>query len=104
MTFSYTPGASVSLLSNVTDWSGRVCTLQYDSNRNLTTFTSPLGCTDKYYYANAGASVSMLNAIEDPRGYRTTYMYDNWSWVRQVGLSVGGAAWQLTFMFRLCER
>src|SRR5206468_3847584 len=50
VTFSYIAGTGTSLLESVQDWGGRRWTFQYDSNRNLTTLTSPLGCVSKYSY------------------------------------------------------
>ena len=75
VTFSYVSGASASLLNSVQDWSGRLWTFQYDANNSMTTEMSPLGCTTKYIYGTTGMGVPILNAIEDARGFRTTYSY-----------------------------
>ena len=77
VTFTY--GASsgaTSLMRSVQDWSGRIWTLQYDASRNLTTLSTPLGCTTKYGYETSGTGQSLMKTIEDPRGYITRYGYD----------------------------
>ena len=96
LTLTYQPATgATSLLNAVQDWGGRITTLQYDANRQLTTMTTPLGCMTKYAYAHAGASEDMLNVIEDSRGYATTYMYDTHNRVTTV--AAGSGIWTNTY-------
>lgn len=96
VSFVYAASTGTSLLSSVEDWGNRRWTFQYDTDRRLTTLTTPLGCTTKYAYAKAGTgTVTMLNTIEDPRGYVTTYMYD--SSRRVVSMMAGSALWTWTY-------
>ncbi|MCW5941952.1 MAG: RHS repeat protein [Fimbriimonadaceae bacterium] len=93
VTFGYADGGSpCSLLSYVEDWGGRRWTFQYDSGRQLTTLTTPIGCVTKYGYSLAGTgSHTMLHTIEDPRGYRTTYLYN--ASRRVASMAAGSAIW-----------
>ncbi len=94
VTFTYAASTTTSLLSSVQDWGGRFWTFQYDSNRQLTTFTTPLGCQTGYSYATF-SSVDLLNVITDPRGYSTIYNYD--SHQRVTTMSMGTAVWTYTY-------
>src|SRR5207253_1596201 len=66
-------------------------TFQYDTNRLLTTMTSPIGCTTKFTYASSSGG---LASIEDPRGYVTSYTYTGNN-VRTMAL--GAAVWTYTY-------
>jgi YD repeat-containing protein len=53
VTFAYTAGGSpTSLLDHIEDWGGRRWTMMYDGSRQLTTLTTPLGCTTKNSYTS----------------------------------------------------
>lgn len=91
VSFVYATGSPTSLLSAVQDWGGRRWTFQYDSQRYLTTITSPQGCMTGYQYSLAGGPVTLLSQITDPRGYATSYLYD--SRRRAVTMTAGGANW-----------
>ena len=95
VTFNYSTGTPTSLLSSIVDWSGRTWTLAYDASRYLTSFQTPLGCTTQYTYDNAGSSSKKLHAIDDPRGYRTIYMYDTSD--RVVSMGAGTAVWTWSY-------
>lgn len=95
VTFNYVPGTPVSLLSYVEDWANRRTTFQYDDASYCTTMISPLGCTTKYIYSTAGGGKTLIHAIEDPRGYRTTYMYDSQN--RVVSMAAGTGQWSWSF-------
>jgi len=96
LTLTYQPATGpTSLVNAVQDWGGRIITFQYDTNRQLTTMTTPLGCSTKYAYAHAGASEDMLNVIEDSRGFATTYMYDGHNRVTTV--AAGSGIWTNTY-------
>lgn len=97
LTLAYIAGPSVSLVNSIEDWSGRRWTMLYDAQGFLTTFTTPLGCTTKYVYslAGAGAGNTMVHAIEDPRGYVTTYLYN--ANRRVVSMAAGSAIWSYLY-------
>src|SRR5579871_75555 len=50
LSLAYVAGNPTSLLSSVEDWGGRILSFQYDTNRNLTTMTAPIGCQTAYAY------------------------------------------------------
>ncbi len=83
------------LVQNVQDWSGRSWTYLYDTNKNLTTYTTPLGCSTQYSYIAAGSGVSLLSSITDPRGFLTTYSYD--SLLRVVSMAQGNGIWTYSY-------
>ncbi|MBC8066381.1 MAG: RHS repeat protein [Chlorobia bacterium] len=98
VTFGYTAGShtygtgfKVSLVSYIEDFASRRWTFQYDNNDYLTTLISALGCTTKFVYGFAGSPATVVHAIEDPRGYVTTYFYD--SYRRVVSMVAGSAVW-----------
>ena len=90
-TFGYVPSTGYSLLNYVEDWGNRRTTLQYDSERRLTTLTTPLGCITKYFYNLS--TPHLLDAIEDPRGYRTSYIYAPGG-NQVVSMIAGSATWE----------
>lgn len=94
-TFTYSAGSPTSLLTGIQDWSGRRWTFGYDADRQLTTLTTPTGCTTKYTYAAAPNGVTMVSSIEDPRGYRTSYLYDSQG--RVISMAAGTAEWTWSF-------
>ncbi len=95
VTFLYAASTGTSLLQTVQDWSGRRWTLQFDSNRCLTTFMTPLGCTTKYGYTAVGAGVaSLISTIDDPQGYRTTYGHTSGKITK---ITAGSGVWTFTY-------
>jgi len=95
VSFSYTVSVFPFPMESVMDYGERLTTFEYDSTRKMTTMTSPLGCITKYGYSLAGSPVTLLHWIEDPRGYRTVYMYD--SSRRVVSMGAGDAVWTWTY-------
>ena len=90
-TFAYTAGGSpTSLLDHIEDWGGRRWTMMYDGNRQLTTLTTPMGCTTKYGYTSG-----LLTRIEDPRGYASTYAYDGNN--RVASVAAGSGVWTYAY-------
>ena len=77
VTFNYQPSSPTSLVAGIEDWSGRIWSFQYDSNRNLTTFTTPIGCDTVYGYQvlPSNSPQTVINWIQDPRGFITTYQF-----------------------------
>ncbi len=105
VSFLYTSGVATSLLQTVQDWSNRRWTFQYDSQNYMTTMTTPLGCQTGYAYSLAGSPVTLVQAITDPRGFTTSYIYDSmqrvtqmqsgsatWTYAYNVGIGPGGTA------------
>ncbi|KAA0239717.1 MAG: RHS repeat protein [Armatimonadetes bacterium] len=91
VTFTYTAGGSpTSLLDHIEDWGGRRWTMMYDGSRQLTTLTTPLGCTTKMAYTG-----DLLTRIEDPRGFATTYAYDGAN--RVASVSAGSGVWTYAY-------
>ncbi|MCW5944043.1 MAG: hypothetical protein KIS66_17575 [Fimbriimonadaceae bacterium] len=92
VTFVYDSGSPTKLLNHVEDWTGRRWSFAYD-DRQLTTYTSPLGCATKYAYSSAGgpSTIMLLHEIEDPRGYATSYLYDERR--RTITMTAGTAVW-----------
>jgi hypothetical protein len=91
VTFNYEPGGSpTSLLHEIQDWGGRIWTMAYDVNRELTTLTTPLGCATKYAYSSG-----KLSTIEDPRGYRSTYAFDGNG--RITSVASGSGVWTYVY-------
>jgi YD repeat-containing protein len=91
VTFTYTAGGSpTSLLDHIEDWGGRRWTMMYDGSRQLTTLTTPLGCTTKLGYTG-----DLLTRIEDPRGYATTYAYDGNE--RVASVAAGSGIWTYAY-------
>jgi len=62
----------------------------YDASRQLTTYTTPVGCTTKYQYTSG-----LLTSIEDPRGFATTYAYDGNS--RVASVAAGSGVWTYAY-------
>ena len=77
VSFLYTSGVATSLLQTVQDWSNRRWTFQYDSQNYMTTMTTPLACQTGYAYSLAGSAVTLVQAITDPRGFTTSYVYNS---------------------------
>ena len=95
VTFGYTAGTPCPLMTTIQDWGGRTWTLAYDASRYLTTFTAPNGCVTKYSYAAGPSGKVLVSAIEDPRGYRTSYSYDGSD--RVVNMIAGTAVWTYAY-------
>ncbi len=95
VSFLYTSGVATSLLQSVQDWSSRFWTFQYDAHNYMTTMTTPLGCKTMYAYAPAGSTVTLVQAITDPLGYTTSYVYD--SNQRVVQMHAGSATWSYAY-------
>ncbi len=86
---------TVTLVSAIEDWGNRRWTMTYDNDAYLTQVQTPLGCQTKYTYALAGATTTMVQTIEDPRGYKTTYAYNSGGKV--VSMAAGSAVWTYTY-------
>ena len=95
LTFTYEASTPTSLLSSVEDWAGRLWTFQYDASRSLTTYVSPLGCQTKTGYANGPTGKRLVEFIEDPRGFRTSYVYHSNDKVAEV--QAGSAVWTYVY-------
>ncbi|MCW3051184.1 MAG: hypothetical protein JWN14_354, partial [Chthonomonadales bacterium] len=89
VTFLYTSGVATSLLQTVQDWGSRLWTFQYDSQNYMTTMTTPLGCQTVYSYGTASSPTTLAQAITDPRGFTTSYLYDS---TRRVTTVIAGTA------------
>src|SRR5207247_8129587 len=76
------------------DWSSDVCSSDLASGW-MTTYTTPLGCTTKYTYTVPLPNPLQLIAIEDPRGYVTSYTYD--SSKRVASIAMGSAVWTYVY-------
>ncbi len=85
----------MSLLQSVEDWDGRRWTFAYDSNANLTAFTTPLGCQTQYGYTIGSSSVTLIDWIEDPNGYITCYQYNSSNQVSQM--TAGSTVWTYSY-------
>jgi YD repeat-containing protein len=71
---------------------------QYEGSRQLTTIVAPTGCVTKhgYSFAGAGSPHTMVHFVEDPRGFRTTYMYNADRYV--MSMAAGTGVWNYTFV------
>lgn len=100
ITFTYTPGLDVtmSLVSSIQDWGGRIWTFQYDGFDFLTTLTSPLGCVTAYTYFedDIGAPHNHINSITDPLGFVTSYTYDGSHRVQTM--AQGSGTWTYNYV------
>src|SRR5207237_254517 len=96
VTFVYAASTGVSLLNSVQDWNGRIWTFQYDTNRNLTTLITPIGCTTVYGYTAIGTGTATLTTSpQDPLRFVPTFAYDSSS--RLISLTAGTGVWRWAY-------
>ncbi len=97
VTLNYNGSGDDRLVRSVQDWSGRRWTLAYDAESCLASMMTPLGCITKYAYSHAGSggTNTLVHTIEDPRGYVTTYLYNDGR--RVTYMASGPGVWTYSY-------